>query len=124
MDGVKLVTCIQGAVMDVLLDLRIGSPTCRQHEVIHLSDSASSVLCIPPGVAHGFYVPAGGAVLLYKMDKVHSPAHDTGIHWSSAGIDWPDKNPIISDRDAALPPLAAFQSPFTFQPESVPSFVS
>jgi dTDP-4-dehydrorhamnose 3,5-epimerase len=112
----KLITVAAGQVLDAVVDLRRGSPTFGMHATIPLDSSAASVLYVPPGVAHGYYVRGASAVVLYKMSQVHSAACDGGIAWNSCGIDWPDRNPILSDRDAALPPLEDFATSFTYEP--------
>lgn len=115
-DHVKLVYCIQGQVWDVVLDLRQGSPTYLQHAVFELKAEKANMVYIPAGCAHGFCVPAGDAVLVYKVTSVYSPQHDQGILWNSAGISWPLQSPEISERDSLFPPLAEFSSPFVYSP--------
>ncbi len=113
-EHVKIVHCIAGHVMDVVLDLRLGSPTYGQFEAFELTADKPSSIYIPPGLAHGFYVKSGQATLLYQVSAAYSPAHDTGILWSSTGISWPDLEPIVSDRDSRFMPLADFKSPFKY----------
>ncbi len=118
-DHIKVVCCVVGEVLDVLLDLRVGSPTYGQHARFFLSAERSTVLYIPPGIAHGFCVTGpGDATLLYKVSTPYAPAHDTGIRWDSAGIDWPISAPTLSERDRALPALSKFISPFRFHEEA------
>jgi dTDP-4-dehydrorhamnose 3,5-epimerase len=114
-EHVKLVYCVQGEVLDVVVDLRVGSPTFGKHHCVTLSSEKANMLYIPAGLAHGFYVNSPHALMMYKVTSVYSPAHDAGVHWNSAGIPWHDPNPVISDRDNAFAPLTAFQSPFRFQ---------
>lgn len=111
-DHSKLVGCIHGTAWDVAVDLRIGSPTYARHVVRVLESSCSNMLFFPRGIAHGFCVPRGTAVMLYFTSSVHAPDFDTGIRWDSAGINWPIANPTVSDRDLALPKLKEFVSPF------------
>ncbi len=113
MDHHKVVTCLRGRAWDVAVDLRTDSPTYGEHVSVHLSDSLANALYLPAGVAHGFCVTGAEALLYYKVSTVYSPEHDAGIHWDSAGIRWPISDPILSDRDKQLPPLAGFKSPFT-----------
>jgi dTDP-4-dehydrorhamnose 3,5-epimerase len=108
----KMVYCITGCVMDVLLDLRKDSPTFGQAVSFELSAANRHVVYIPRGIAHGFLAKEPNSCLVYKTDAVHAPRHDTGIHWASFGFDWQVKNPAISPRDVAFGPLAAFDSPF------------
>ena len=110
-DQVKLVTCVYGQVLDAVVDLRWGSPTFGQHYLTELSADRGNMLYIDKGMAHGFYVPRGEAILLYRVSTMYSAAHDKGIRWDSAGIAWPTKSPIVSDRDAALPSFDAFETP-------------
>ncbi len=114
MDVVKLVHCITGNVMDVVVDLRVGSPAYGRHEILNLSGEKGDIVYIPSGLAHGFYVLSQNAILMYKVSKVYSKEHDTGVHWASAGIPWPDESPIISERDNSFPALPGFRSPFTY----------
>lgn len=114
-DHVKLVSCLQGRVLDVLVDLRSGSPMHGRFETLELSAAKPRVLRIPRGVAHGFCVIDGPATLLYAVSSRHAPEHDAGIRWDSFGLCWPLVRPVISDRDATLPTLAEFQSPFRFE---------
>ena len=108
----KLVACLAGAVRDVVLDLRRASPTCGRHIVVPLGAADGACLYIPAGCAHGFAVQEGPATLLYDVGTVYAPAHDAGVRWDSAGIDWGVTRPIVSARDAALPALSDFVSPF------------
>lgn len=112
-DHVKLVACVTGAIWDVVLDLRRASPTYGRHVARELSAGNGTQLYIPRGMAHGFLALSEGAVISYALETVHDPAADRGVLWDSCGIPWPlDGIPIISARDAALPGLAGFESPF------------
>ena len=113
-DQVKVVTCVSGSVLDAVVDLRVGSPSFGNYVLRELNDERCNMMYIEKGMAHGFYVPCGEAVLLYRVSTMYSPLHDCGIRWDSAGIPWPISDPVISSRDAALPLLEAFQSPFEF----------
>ena len=114
MDHTKLVYCINGEVIDAIVDLRIGSPTYGQHALFELRGDIANMLYIPPGLAHGFYTKSDKAIMMYKTTTVYSPEHDRGILWSSVGIPWPDERPVVSARDKAFPPLTTFLSPFTY----------
>lgn len=113
-DHVKLVYCIAGFVLDVVVDVREGSPTFGQHQTFTLNARRRSLVYIPSGLAHGFYVLSANATLVYKTTSVHSPEHDTGIRWNSAGIEWPDTTPVVSARDQAFPALSEFRTPFRY----------
>jgi dTDP-4-dehydrorhamnose 3,5-epimerase len=113
-DHEKLISCIEGEVLDVVVDLRVGSPIYGQPLALELSEVNSKMLWIPSGFAHGFYVRSDQAILMYKVTTVHSPTHDLGIHWNSIGFRWPTSSPILSDRDSRFPPLSEFNSPFVW----------
>ena len=115
-DHFKLVYCLTGAVLDAIVDLRVGSPTYNTFETFELSPSLGNMLYIAPGVAHGFYALTDEAIMQYKVTTVYAPAHEGGIRWDSAGIAWPNASPILSVRDCGFPALADFHSPFQFGP--------
>ncbi|MBU2853303.1 dTDP-4-dehydrorhamnose 3,5-epimerase [Acidithiobacillus ferriphilus] len=110
----KVVYCVSGEVVDAVVDLRIGSPTYGQHETFTLNEKKGSILYIPSGLAHGFYVKSDMAIMLYKVTTVYAPEYDAGILWNSAGIQWPSTSPLLSGRDCGFPRLQAFDSPFRF----------
>ena len=110
----KLVHCLWGRILDVVVDLRVGSPTYGGHAAFDLCGERADMLFVPVGLAHGFYVVSPEALVLYKSTRAYSPQHDTGIHWASAGIAWPDSQPIVSDRDGQFLPLSQYRSPFRF----------
>lgn len=113
-DHAKLVYCVAGQVQDVVVDIRIGSPTFGRYAVTCLSAEAGNMLYIPTGLAHGFCTLSETAVVIYKTSTSYSPLHDQGVLWNSAGIPWATDTPILSDRDQLHPPLEAFSSPFDF----------
>ncbi len=103
----KLVTVLAGAVFDVAVDIRRGSPTFGQWEAHVLSGDNHHQLYIPAGFAHGFAVLSESATVLYKCTGLYHPGDDRGIIWNDPGlgIDWPDNTPLLSAKDAALPAL-------------------
>ena len=113
-DHAKLVYCVQGSVMDVALDLRRGSPTFGQHLMLELSAQNGHMLYLPPGLAHGYCTTSEPALMVYKVTTTYAPNHDTGLAWDSANIDWPIKDPIMSERDRSFGTLAEFDTPFVF----------
>lgn len=115
MDHVKMVYCLQGEVLDVVLDIRKGSPTYGEFDLIDLSSEKANIIYIPKGMAHGFFVKSEEAVMVYKVSSVYSSEHDEGIHWNSAGIPWPSTNVITSARDESLPDFIEFNSPFNYE---------
>lgn len=112
----KLVQCVSGAVFDVALDLRKGSPRYGKHEAVMLDSAKGDMFFLPKGIAHGFCALTDNARLLYKVSCVYAPECDTGIRWDSAGIAWPEAAPMVSARDLSFPALAEFQSPFVYEP--------
>lgn len=111
----KLVYCLFGEVMDVVIDLRYGSPTYGKFAIFELSAEKANIIYIPVGLAHGFYVKSQSALMMYKVTEIYSPEHDTGIRWNSVGISWPDNNPIISKRDSEFVPFESFKSDFSYE---------
>ena len=111
-DHVKIINCSQGEVFDVVVDLRKYSATYGEYQSFELNGSDARMLYLSSGLAHGFYVLSDEATITYKVTTVYSPEHDAGIRWDSVGIEWPDINPIISDRDSNLPSFNDFITPF------------
>lgn len=110
----KVLFCHYGAIFEAVVDLRVGSPAFGQFDVFDLSADNARGLFIPAGLAHGFCVPEGDALVAYRLTTGLDTAADAGIRWDSVGIPWPVANPVISARDSGLPPLAEFSSPFAF----------
>ncbi len=101
----KLVRCVRGAVLDVAVDLRPGSPTFRRHVAVELTEENHRQMFIPKGFAHGFAVLSAEAVFQYKCDEFYHPEADAGIQLldESLGIDWriPREEMILSAKDLA-----------------------
>ena len=110
----KLVRVLKGAVMDVAVDLRPGSPTYGQHFAIELSESNWKQLLIPVGFAHAFYTLEPDTEVAYKVTAPYAPDHDAGLRWNDPdlAINWPGDAPVLSAKDAVLPLFADFKSPF------------
>ena len=98
----KLVYCPHGAILDVILDMRLQSPTYGKFEAVELSAKNGHALYIPEGFAHGFLALTDDAITSYIMTKEYHPESDQGILWNSFGFKWPVENPIISARDLAF----------------------
>lgn len=115
----KLVRCVKGAVLDVAVDIRKGSPTYGQHVAVELTEDNHRQFFIPHGFAHGFAVLSPEAVFQYKCDNFYHPEADGGISIldSSLGIDWriPTDHAILSEKDTRHPLLKDFDSPFDIQ---------
>jgi dTDP-4-dehydrorhamnose 3,5-epimerase len=112
----KMVFCLTGEVLDVVVDLRRKSPTFGHAQGFTLSAENGRGLYLPTGCAHGFVSRTANSGMYYKVTSVHSPAHDAGIAWDSIDFDWPVDDPSLSDRDRRHPRLADFDSPFVFDP--------
>jgi dTDP-4-dehydrorhamnose 3,5-epimerase len=108
----KLIFCPDGAVIDVVVDLRKGSPTYGQFDIFSLTSELGNSIYIPSGLAHGFYVQSEYAIVVYNATNEFSPQHDSGIRWDSLSVPWPNKNPIISNKDLQLVSFIDFKSPF------------
>lgn len=104
----KLVRVAQGEVYDVIVDVKRGSPTFGKWFGATLSENNHTMFWLPPGYAHGFIVLSEEARVEYKCTGLYNPACETGIRWNdpAIGINWPVKDPIQSDKDAAAPLLA------------------
>lgn len=114
----KLVRCVRGAVLDVAVDIRRGSPTYGRHVAVELTEDNHLQLFIPRGFAHGFAVLSEEAVFQYKCDDYYAPEADGGISIrdASLGIDWriPEEKIILSGKDTRHPLLRDFVSPFEY----------
>ena len=112
----KLVRCVRGAVLDVAVDIRKGSPTYGQHVAVELSEENHRQFFISKGFAHGFSVLSETAVFQYKCDEFYHPEADDGISIldDSLGIDWriPTEKGILSDKDTRHVLFRDFDSPF------------
>ena len=114
----KLVRCVQGAVLDVAVDIRKGSPTYGQHVAVELTEDNHRQFFISKGFAHGFAVLSETAVFQYKCDEFYHPEADSGISIldDTLGIDWqiPTDKAILSEKDKNHSLLKDFDSPFEF----------
>lgn len=114
----KLVRCVKGAVLDVAVDIRKGSPTYGQHVAVELTEENHRQFFVPRGFAHGFAVLSETAIFQYKCDNFYHPEADGGISIldDSLGIDWriPTDHAILSEKDTKHPLLKDFDSPFDF----------
>lgn len=114
-DHSKLVYCIDGSVLDVVLDLRRDLPSYGEVYSTELDSHSGKLLYIPSGCAHGFYTRSANATMVYKTTSEYDPQCDQGILWSSIPLKWPDDRPQLSDRDETFSELQSFDSPFTFR---------
>jgi dTDP-4-dehydrorhamnose 3,5-epimerase len=112
----KLVQCVRGAIFDVIVDLRAGSPSYLRWEGFELGRGSGRQLYIPKGFAHGFVTLADDCEVLYFISAPYAPTAATGLRWNDPAleIEWPAEPRIISARDAAWPDFAG-TSPFSFR---------
>ena len=116
----KLIQVVRGEIWDVAVDIRRSSPTFRRWVGTPLSAETGHMLWVPPGFAHGYVVTSDGADVAYKVTAEYEPALDRGIRWDDPdlGIQWPNigpiapKDPIVSEKDRALPLLSAAETLF------------
>ena len=113
-DHAKLVYVSQGAVLDVLVDLRKGSPAYGKFFSAELSSENHQLIYIPQGCAHGYLSTKDNSCVIYMHTTVHVPGADTGIHFESFGFNWGVENPILSDRDKSFKHLSDYESPFIY----------
>ena len=122
----KLVRCVKGAVLDVAVDIRKGSPTYGQHVAVELTEDNHRQFFVPRGFAHGFAVLSETAVFQYKCDNFYAPANDGGVSIvdDSLGIDWriPVENALLSEKDTKHDLLKDFDSPFSIDMNLYPEF--
>ena len=109
----KLVWCLQGEVYDVAVDVRPGSPTFGKWCGVTLSSEEKNQIFVPAGFAHGFCVVSDTAEVTYKCSRFYAPEDEGGVIWNDPklGIEWPIAEPILSKKDAALPPLSEARLP-------------
>jgi len=109
----KLVRCLVGRILDVAVDARLGSPTFGRWTARELTAEGGEQMLVPAGCLHGFVTRTPGAQVAYKCSDYYAPDADGAVRWDSVGIDWGlDGAPILSAKDAAAPPFAAWTSPF------------
>ena len=113
-DHVKLVCVIRGAITDVVLDMRVGSPTYGRAEAVALDAETAAMMYVPRGLAHGFYSRQPSTVV-YRVTTEHAPDHDMGVLWSSVDAPWPERGPVLSERDRAFPEFGGIESPFQYE---------
>jgi len=103
----KLVRVISGSILDVAVDIRKGSPTFGESEIVHLTAENSKMLYIPEGFAHGYLVTSSESIVIYKCTDIYDPNDQFGIIWNdeTIGVDWACDSPILSEKDLMFPAL-------------------
>lgn len=116
----KLVRVVRGAILDVAVDLRSGSPSFGRHVTAVLDAEAGAQLFIPQGFAHGFCTLEPDTEIVYKVSAYYAPSHDRGVRWNdpALGIDWPGcaDATLMSARDRQLPDFAELSTCFVTPP--------
>lgn len=110
----KLVRCSRGAILDVAVDVRKGSPAYGQWVAVELSAGNGKQLLVPKGFLHGFVTLTDDTEVQYKCSDTYAPDCDGSIRWDSVGIDWGVTDPVLSAKDAGAIPFADFDSPFSY----------
>ena len=111
----KLVRCGRGAIFDVALDIRRGSPTYGEWDGYELTAENGHQLYVPVGFVHGFVTLEPDSEIVHKCTDYYASETEGAVRWNSCGIDWPlSVDPILSDKDAIAPALADFDSPFIY----------
>lgn len=104
----KLVTCIKGTVLDVVVDVRPDSLNFNKPFSVELSESSNKAILIGKGYAHGFLVLDNDSWILYSTTTVHNPTLDCGVLWDSIAFEWPCSRPLLSERDKCHPKIQDF----------------
>lgn len=117
----KLVRVVKGSVLDIVVDLRIDSPTFGQHASIILSEENKLQFFIPEGFAHGFRVLENNTIFSYKCSAFYHQEAEQSLNWNDPdlGIEWGIENPILSPKDANAPFFKDFSSPFGHSGEMI-----
>ena len=112
----KIIRVSQGRAMDVIVDIRVGSPTYKEHFSIELNENNQLQIYIPKGFAHGFCTLSDDCHFIYKVDEYYSVEHNCGIQWNDPelGIQWPFDNPTLSTQDENWKPLAQTTHKFVY----------
>ena len=111
----KLIRCTKGEILDVAVDLRVGSPTYKEWVSIELTADNKKQLLIPKGFAHGFLTLTDNVEVQYKVDEYYAPEYDRSVLYNDPelGVNWPVNEPILSDKDKNAPLLK--DSDFNFK---------
>lgn len=112
----KLITCLKGAILDVAVDIRKGSPTYMKWVAVELSEENKKMLFIPKGCLHGFVTLTENVEVSYKVDEFYSPENDRSVCFcdSEIGVEWGVENPVLSEKDKNAPLLKDSDISFEF----------
>lgn len=112
----KLIRCTKGKILDVAVDIRVGSPTYKKWIAVELSEDNKKQFLIPKGFAHGFLTLTDNVEVQYKVDEYYSPEDDRSIRYDDPeiNIDWHIINPILSEKDLNAPLLSDSDANFKY----------
>ncbi|MGF1566311.1 MAG: dTDP-4-dehydrorhamnose 3,5-epimerase [Flavobacteriales bacterium] len=115
----KLIRVVNGSVLDVAVDLRVGSPTFGRHASVVLSAQNKRQMWVPPGFAHGFLALEDDSIVSYKCSTYYNRDSERCLRWNDPdlGIDWGVDKPLLSEKDANSPLFREFDSPFIYSDE-------
>jgi dTDP-4-dehydrorhamnose 3,5-epimerase len=101
----KLIRCIRGKILDVIIDIRPGSDTFGKHLKVELSDDNKRMLYVPEGFAHGYLTMEDNTEVFYQVSNYYDPVNEAGIRWNDPffGVEWPVQSPVISEKDSNHP---------------------
>jgi dTDP-4-dehydrorhamnose 3,5-epimerase len=113
----KLIRVVSGEIMNVVVDIRQGSPTFKQHEIIYLSSEKKQHLLLRVGFANGFCTLTDNTEVAYKVDQYYSPEHDCAFAWDDPeiGIEWNTVKPILSERDKNAPKFSEIDNNIIYE---------
>lgn len=112
----KLITCLKGAILDVAVDIRKGSPTYMKWIAVELNEENKKILFIPKGCLHGFVTLTDNVEVTYKVDELYSPENDRSVRFDDPafGVEWGCENPVLSEKDKNAPLYADSDVDFNF----------
>lgn len=112
----KLVRCVRGAILDVAVDIRCGSPRYARWVFVELSAENRRQLLIPRGFAHGFVTQTDDVEILYRADNYYAPESDRSIAWNdpAIGVEWGTESPVLSEKDKTAPLLCDSDANFEY----------
>ncbi len=112
----KLVRVVRGAIVDVAVDIRVGSPSFGQHVSYRLSAKEWNQLYVPEGFAHGYCTVEPDTEVIYKVSGYYAPEHERGLQWNdpALAIDWPVPEPLLSEKDRVYPALGELPEYFSY----------
>lgn len=112
----KLITCLKGAILDVAVDIRKGSPTYMKWVAVELNEENKKMLFIPKGCLHGFLTLTDNVEVSYKVDETYSPENDRSVRYCDGeiGVEWGIEDPILSEKDKNAPLLKDSDVSFDF----------